>query len=387
MKYIIGDNSLYDNNINIVECIVRFLNNKNKIDEIILKNYYLSYMLLYCQNFLTYLHNDKLFNDIYKNKKYVNLSNYNIDIILKKIILLDKYYNIKLDKYNNYNLMMDKLRKLCINYKNDYLFDCLYRTYPLIFRDEIFNNKDILNKYRIIFSYNIKDKRRYIKDNINKFNNKFSIKYEEIEKSKTIDNIKILRIFEYINNMFYFNFKYNKKNYPDNIKNYFIIDSYYFTFNTWLYSFFKNINLLYISTNISKNNILDTYSINIEKIYNKNSKYDKYHIYKNIWLNILNSNLLKLEKELYILVIFILIYKDIYINNFKSESQMYNYILNINLDLFEYELNKYYIIYINDINKIKKYYDVNKKLLSDETLNAKTSIFYCVKNIYDKIKF
>ena len=370
----IGDNSLYDTNINIIQCMINFTNNKNKVDEIILKNYYLSYMLLYWQNFIIYLNDKKLFNTIRKN--FTNSFNGNIEIILEKITLLDKYYNIKLDKYN-YDLMMKKLRKICINYKNDYLFDCLYRTYPLIFKNEVFN-KDILNQYRIIFAYNIKDKRRYIKDNITKFNNKFSIKYEEIQKSEILDNIKILRIFEYISNMFYYKFKYDKKKYLENIKRCFVIDLNYSTFNTILYSFFENIKLFYISSNIEKYDIIDKWFNDTKKIYKNYTL--KYTIYKNIWLNILNSNISKLEKELYILVIFILIYENIYINKFNNDYQIYNYINNIKIYSFQFELNKYYIIYKNDFNKIKNYYS-DKEIFNNELINAKTGIYYCIKNI------
>lgn len=230
-----------------------------------------------------------------------------------------------------------------------------------------------------------------IVNNLLNYRDKFLDMIDDLENNFNIK--KVMYIFKYIGSLNCFHEPNNKLKdisitYMENeLKQYnidsnrifpLVNDNGEFAFNTWLYAFFENIDLVgFTSEDASYDGesgcSLDMYVHDLQHIndiyykYNKNS--NKYNIYKNIYYNILQSDgLTSREKELYIFILWIIIHEITQpINLNKSiediilKIHMWTYTSSAPL-IINTEFQKYANLLLTDINLHNAFYILNSIL-------------------------
>ena len=439
MIHIIGEKSEYDEDMNLIESMIQFTENNNNTDGNFIKSYYINSLNKYWDNFIKYLNNDLFFkdkNNIFKRIDYIINLNANGAIEINKVFcdilreLVDYVDNIYERNFNEIcsseAILLSFIKRRC-NPEYDSIIEYLYEKYPNIKNHITNTEKTILGRratYDELYKYSLfknKAKRKYLQKNIKYYNDIFIKKYKEIYNSD-LNMDKIINLFIYIAGLFCLapmdgNTIKNDQN-INNILKYnknFIIanDTGFFSYNTWLYSFFNGINLIGTSSGLAHYDgntecamwMLYHDLLHYKDIYNSyNNIFVK--IYEYIWYIILNSKISKLEKELNIYILWIDLhetYKDnkIYLHNFIYDD--FDYIFKIYLKrifkrafilVFLEEFNKYrnfiekYNKYAMEYTSIKfpKYYKFicnNEK--KDLLLIANSCFYYFIKNIKDNI--
>jgi hypothetical protein len=178
---------------------------------------------------------------------------------------------------------------------------------------------------------------KIILDNIDEYKGKFFTMIEDLNHE--FDIIKVIKLFAYIGTLSCF--QSDTSNFDNKIKRSIefygntvnfnrtfpiVNDNGAFSLNTWLYAFFEGIELVgFTSKESNFDNIigcsLDIFYHDLDHLIESVlvQKYsEEFYTLKNIYYNILNSNLTKTEKELYVLVLWIIIHEYVESINFND---------------------------------------------------------------------
>lgn len=328
MIHRIGEGSSYDGDMELIESFVNYFNEPDKLSSE-LTYYYISRAMFYWRKLKEFLNEDEILKGSFNEEMvYEDKDKFVTKVIQRRNIKRIKKY--KLNKNERELLESDDFKeyyKLHKPISTERIFQYFYPLGNLVTDIEKRVNRKVTKKELDMNSMDYPEMRReHILTNFDAYEKRF-LKMVDILKNKGFSNKRVLSIFNYISRLNCLCIKYKslKINSDDPTETNLEIERIFpivnengsFSLNTWLYAFFEEIDLVGFTT---KRAFYD----NNEGCSNDMFLHDIYHIrtimekkqdiidnIKGVYYKILNSNITKEEKELHILVIWIIIHEEI----------------------------------------------------------------------------
>lgn len=317
LNHRIGHGSAYDLDMDLIESFVKITKNPNdKALSLELNQYYLSRATHYFNVLKTYLYDPEILKSegiSFNEESWV----YNIlyERNRRRTHLYHVYppFSVNIYESESENKMGESLSM------EDYL-ETLYPIGDYVTPTELKLGKKLSKKeLRYYTAYYPEMRRKYIIDYFDEYELEYQRLVEDIRNTTFFDPKKIFELFYYIGKL---NCLYHRdKPKPDYNENdhYFCMvnDNGIFALNTWLYAHFENVQLVGFTSKRSYFDGIEGCSIDMTDHdtshiildIGKNSE-EKNIEAKYIYYQILNHPLTTLQKELYILVLWIMVHED-----------------------------------------------------------------------------
>ena len=429
LKNRIGNNSKYDEDMELIENMVLYTKNKDNNSSLYLCNYYNIKAQEYWNGFIEYLYDensnigfvDNRYSTLPPKNEISKLYNFkNIDLINKDNNFpkeLIDYVDVNKGEKNKLNALVyiidNNIKQNFYDYliKNNVKNNIIYNILS-IDADQPVN---IIKKYSCISR---ESKIDYIKENIKHYSDIF---YEKLNKIKNSTNLKIFDNLLYYNLFYYIsilscldinfldfnddiygqnsNFNEIDPFIKSNIKRVYILanGTGKFALNTWLYSFFEGIILIGSCIRDQHVDGINMCAFNMlyhDIIHNKidiNKKnYDDINLIKNLYYQILNSNFSTQNKELFILLMWINIHEsmNVFITFYEDINFLFKKFLNFFNgvgNFFITEIKKYYYL-TEHINEEAFLYSFYLNIYTNKNNNIDIDLIGCLYYIFKNIK-